>query len=203
MHLLPRPQRNNKLGIKPKPQQSFEQPELEFIDQSSVSGDNQERIAIFIDGSNLCHAATHLNIEINYTKLLRCLTKKRKLLRAYFYTAIDNTNKKQQGFLLWMRRNGYRVVTKELIQHPDGSQKANLEVELAVDMLTLARYCNTLVLLSGEEELAYALDAVSYQGVQVEVVSLGLMTSDSLLSVADSYTDLTKIKQDIQKECIT
>jgi uncharacterized LabA/DUF88 family protein len=151
----------------------------------------------------LFYAATHLNIEINYTKLLRCLTKKRRLLRAYFYTAIDNTNKKQQGFLLWMRRNGYRVVAKELIEHPDGSRKANLEVELAVDMLTLARYCNTLVLLSGDGELTYAVDAVSYQGVQVEVVSLGLMTSDSLFKVADSYTDLAKIKHDIQKECIT
>ena len=202
MPLLPRPQRNNKLGIMSQ-QQSFEQPGLKFMDKPTVSSDNQERIAIFIDGSNLFYAATHLNIEINYTKLLRCLTKKRKLLRAYFYTAIDNTNKKQQGFLLWMRRNGYRVVTKELIQHPDGSQKANLEVELAVDMLTLARYCDTLVLLSGDGELTYAVDAVSYQGVQVEVVSLGLMTSDSLLSVADSYTDLAKIKQDIQKECIT
>lgn len=200
MHLLPRPQRQHKLGIKSKPQQSFEQPDLEFIAQPTVLGDNQERIAIFIDGSNLFYAATHLNIEINYTKLLRCLTKKRKLLRAYFYTAIDNTNKKQQGFFVWMRRNGYRVVTKELIQHPDGSQKANLEVELAVDMLTIARYCNTLVLLSGDGELAYALDAVSYQGVQVEVVSLGLMTSDSLLSVADCYTDLAEIKQNIQKE---
>lgn len=202
MHLLPRPQRDNKLGIKSQ-QQSFEQPGLKFIDKPTVSGDNQERIAIFIDGSNLFYAATHLNIEINYTKLLRCLTKKRKLLRAYFYTAIDNTNKKQQGFLLWMRRNGYRVVAKELIEHPDGSRKANLEVELAVDMLTLARYCDTLVLLSGDGELTYAVDAVSYQGVQVEVVSLGLMTSDSLFKVADSYTDLAKIKHDIQKEYIT
>ena len=202
MHLLPRPQRDNKLGIMSQ-QQSFEHPGLKFIDKASVSRDNQERIAIFIDGSNLFYAATHLNIEINYIKLLRCLTKKRRLLRAYFYTAIDNTNKKQQGFLLWMRRNGYRVVAKELIEHPDGSRKANLEVELAVDMLTLARYCDTLVLLSGDGELTYAVDAVSYQGVLVEVVSLGLMTSDSLFKVADSYTDLAKIKHDIQKECIT
>jgi uncharacterized LabA/DUF88 family protein len=52
------------------------------------------------------------------------------------------------------------------------------------------------------ERSIYAVNAVSYQGVQVEVVSLGLMTSDSLLSVADCYTDLEKIKQDIQKERI-
>ncbi len=198
MQLLPRPQLNKKLGISEQ-QQLFEEPRVRVI-QKPNSNENQERVAIFIDSSNLLYAATHLNVEIDYTKLLHCLTKKRKLLRAYFYTAIDSTNKKQQSFLLWMRRNGYRVVTKELVQHPDGSKKANLEVEIAVDMLTLARYCNTLVLLSGEGELSYVVDVVSYQGVKVEVVSLGLMTSDSLLSVADCYTDLAEIKQNIQKE---
>lgn len=200
MQLLPRPQRDNKLGIRSKQQQSLEQSQLEVIEKPNVANDNQERVGIFIDSSNLFFAATHLNVEIDYIKLLRCLTKKRQLLRAYFYTAIDSTDQKQQSFLLWMRRNGYRVVTKELIQHPDGSQKANLEVEIAIDMLTLARYCDTLVLLSAEEELIYAVNAVSYQGVQVEVVSLGLMTSNSLLRVADCYTDLEEIKQDIQKE---
>lgn len=200
MHLIPRPQRKPKLGINSKQQQLFEQPQLNGIKKPNVAHDFQERVAIFIDSSNLFSAATHLNIKIDYTKLLRYLTKKRQLLRAYFYTPIDSTNKKQQSFLLWMRRNGYRVVTKELIQHPDGSKKANLEVEIAVDMLTLAKYCDTLVLLSGEGELIYAVDAVSYQGVQVEVVSLGLMTSDSLLSVADCHTDLEEIKQNIQTE---
>jgi len=202
MHLLPRPQREPKLDIKSKQQQQIEQPRRKVIEQTTAVSDFQERIAIFIDGANLCCAVSHLNVEINYAKLLCYLTKKRRLLRAYFYTAIDSTDKKQQSFLLWMRHNGYRVVTKELIQHPDGSKKANLEVELAVDMLTLARYCDTLVLLSGEEELTYALEAVSYRGVQVEVVSLASMTSDSLFNVADSYTNLKDIKQDIQTERI-
>lgn len=200
MQLIPRPQLNKKLSIESEQQQAFEQPRVRVIENPNVSNDDQERVAIFIDASNLFYAATHLNVEIDYTKLLRCLIKKRKLLRAYFYTVIDSTNKKQQSFLLWMRRNGYRVVTKELIQHPDGSKKANLDVEIAIDMLTLARYCSTFVLLSAESELIYAVNAVSYQGVQVEVVSLGLTTSDSLLSVADCYTDLEKIKQNIQKE---
>lgn len=200
MSILPIAQRDNKLGIKPEQKQLFEQPGLQVIKQPNFANDFQERVAIFIDSSNLFSAATHLNIKIDYTKLLQYLTKKRKLLRAYFYTAVDSTNKKQQSFLFWMRRHGYHVVTKELIQHPDGSKKANLEVEMAVDMLTLARYCDTLVLLSGEGELIYAVDAASYQGVKVEVVSLGLTTSDSLLSVADCYIDLEKIKQNIQKE---
>ncbi|MFH7027729.1 MAG: NYN domain-containing protein [Heteroscytonema crispum UTEX LB 1556] len=162
---------------------------------------NRGRIAIFIDGSNLFYAASQLGIEIDYTKLLSLLTQKSCLLRAFFYTGIDRTNEKQQGFLLWMRRNGYRVVTKDLIQLADGSKKANLDVEIAVDMMTLAKHYNTAVLLSGDGDLAYAVNAVSYQGVRVEVLSLRSMTSDSLINVADHFIDLDTIKQQVQKVC--
>ena len=198
MFPLSRPQRPNKLGSKLEQQQLFEQPRLKVVEKPNISSDSQERVAIFIDGSNLFSATTHLNIKIDYIKLLDYLTKKRKLLRAYFYTSVDSRNKKQQNFLRWMRHSGYRVVTKELIQHQDGSQKANLEVEIAIDMLTLAKDCDTFVLLSGEEELTYAVNAVSYQGIRVEVISLGLTSSESLLSVADCYSDLEEIKQNIQ-----
>jgi uncharacterized LabA/DUF88 family protein len=45
----------------------------------------------------------------------------------------------------------------------------------------------------------YALNQLSYQGVQVEVVGLRSMVSESLLSVADRYVDLADIKTEIQK----
>jgi uncharacterized LabA/DUF88 family protein len=157
------------------------------------------RVAVFIDGSNLFYAALQLGIEIDYSRLLCCLAGNTRLLRAFFYTGVDRTNDKQQGFLLWMRRNGYRVVTKDLIQLPDGSKKANLDVEIAVDMLTLSAHCDTAILLSGDGDLAYAVNAISYRGVRVAVVSLRSMTSDSLINVADHYVDLDSIKQQIQK----
>ncbi|HEY9743834.1 MAG TPA: NYN domain-containing protein [Coleofasciculaceae cyanobacterium] len=177
--------------------------DMEILDASSNSSIcdrlNRGRVAIFIDGSNLFYAALHLGIEIDYTKLLCCLTGNARLLRAFFYTGIDRTNEKQQGFLLWMRRNGYRVVTKDLIQFPDGSKKANLDVEIAVDMMLLADHFDTAILVSGDGDLACAVDAVTYRGVRVEVVSLRSMTSDSLINVADYYIDLDSIKQNIQK----
>lgn len=169
-------------------------PNSELLDTFS-----RGRVAIFIDGSSLFYAALQLGIEIDYTKLLCLLTAEAPLLRAFFYTGVDPINDKQQGFLLWMRRNGYRVVSKDLIQFPDGSKKAKLDVEIAVDMMTLAGCYNTAVLVSGNGDLAYAVDAVSYQGVRVEVVSLRSMTSDSLINVADLYIDLAGIKEQIQK----
>jgi len=156
-----------------------------------------QQVAIFVDGANLFYAALHLNIEIDYIKLLYKLTRGRRLLRAYFYTGVDRTNDKQQGFLLRMRRNGYRVVSKELIQHVDGSKKANLDIEIVVDMMQMSDYCKAMVLLSGNGDLTYAVNAVTYKGVQVEVVSLHSMISDSLISVADQYIDLVSIRDDI------
>ncbi len=161
--------------------------------------ENRGRVAIFIDGSNLFYAALQLGIEIDYTKLLCRLTGGSRLLRSFFYTGVDPTNEKQQGFLLWMRRNGYRVITKDLVQLPDGSKKANLDVEIAVDMMALVGCYDTAILVSGDGDLAYAVDAVSYRGIRVEVVSLRSMTSDSLINVADRYIDLDSIKEDICK----
>ncbi|MEN9216380.1 MAG: NYN domain-containing protein [Gloeomargarita sp. HHBFW_bins_162] len=161
--------------------------------------ENRGRLAIFIDGSNLFYAALQLGIEIDYTKLLCYLTAGSRLLRAFFYTGVDPTNEKQQGFLLWMRRNGYRVVYKELVQLPDGSKKANLDVEIAVDMLSLVGAYDTAILVSGDGDLAYAVDAVSYRGVRVEVVSLRSMTSDNLINVSDRYIDLESIRDEIRK----
>jgi uncharacterized LabA/DUF88 family protein len=161
--------------------------------------ENRGRVAIFIDGSNLFYAALQLGIEIDYTKLLHRLTAGSRLLRAFFYTGVDRTNEKQQGFLLWMRRNGYRVIAKDLVQLPDGSKKANLDVEIAVDLMALVGSYDTAVIVSGDGDLAYAADAVSYRGARVEVVSLRSMTSDSLINVADRYIDLDQIKEEIQK----
>ncbi|NEO84454.1 MAG: NYN domain-containing protein [Spirulina sp. SIO3F2] len=161
--------------------------------------ENRGRVAIFIDGSNLFYAALQLGLEIDYTKLLYRLTAGSRLLRAFFYTGVDRTNEKQQGFLLWMRRNGYRVIAKDLVQLPDGSKKANLDVEIAVDMMSLVGAYDTAVLVSGDGDLAYAVDAISYRGARVEVVSLRSMTSDSLINVADRYIDLDQIKTEINK----
>ncbi|MBD2136920.1 NYN domain-containing protein [Anabaena sp. FACHB-1237] len=162
--------------------------------------ENRGRVAIFIDGLNLFHAALQLGIEIDYVKLLCRLTKTSRLLRAFFYTGIDNGNEKQQGFLLWMRRNGYRVVTKDMSVIIDSYKKPNLNVEIAVDMITLAPYYDTAILVSGDGDLSYAVNTVSNAGARIEVIGLQSTTSDHLIDVADEFIDFDSIKQYIQKD---
>ena len=136
---------------------------------SSWQFGHRGRVAVFIDGNNLFHAARFHNIDIDYNKLLRVLLGDGRLLSAFFYTGVDVGAERQQGFLLWMRRNGFRVVQKELKTFYDGTRKANLDVEIAVDMLSLAGRYDTAVLVSGDEDFVYAINAVAYKGCRVEV----------------------------------
>jgi uncharacterized LabA/DUF88 family protein len=155
------------------------------------------RMVVIIDGTSLFYSVNQLGIEVDYLKFIQQLTKGGQLLRALFYTGCDSSNHKQKGFLHWMRCHGFRVINKELTHLPDGSKKANLEVEMAIDMMQLAPHCDTIVVVSGNGELAYALDSVSRLGVHVEVVSLRSMLSDRLRDVCDYYIDLEDIQEQI------
>lgn len=161
--------------------------------------DNPARMAVLIDGANLFYSASYLGIEIDYVRLLQTLVGQRQLLRSYFYTGVDPKNEKQRGFLLWLSRHGYRVISKDLAQVADGSRRANLHVEMAVDMLRLADHCDTITLLSGDGHLTYAVDALSGRGVRVELVSLQSMTSDTLIDLADCYINLAELQDTICK----
>jgi uncharacterized LabA/DUF88 family protein len=167
---------------------------------NTVVDSSRGRIAIFIDGNNPFHAARTIGIEIDYAKLLKLLCHNGSLLRAFFYTGVDENAAKQQGFLLWMRRNGYRVVQKELKIFPDGTKKANLDVEIAVDMLSLSGKYETAILVSGDEDFAYAVNAVAYKGTRVEVAGFRNNTSPKLIDVADRFIDLDSLIPLIVKE---
>lgn len=167
---------------------------------SSWKFGHRGRVAVFIDGNNLFHAARYHNIDIDYNKLLRVLLGDGRLLRAFFYTGVDVGAERQQGFLLWMRRNGFRVIQKELKTFYDGTRKANLDVEIAVDMLSLAGRYDTAVLVSGDEDFVYAINAVAYKGCRVEIAGFRSNTAPRLIDVGDFFIDLGDIADLIRKD---
>src|SRR6188472_4458206 len=169
---------------------------------SSWKFGHRGRVAVFIDGNNLFHAARFHTIDIDYNKLLRILLGDGRLLRAFFYTGVDAGAERQQGFLLWMRRNGFRVVQKELKTFYDGTRKANLDVEIAVDMLSLAGRYDTAVLVSGDEDFVYAVNSVAYKGCRVEVAGFRSNTAPRLIDVADFFIDLGEIAHMVKKDAM-
>ena len=90
-------------------------------------------------------------------------------------------------------RHGYKVVSKDIRKYGDGKVKANLDIELVVDMMKTARNLDIAIVVSGDGDFAPAIRAVQEMGVRVEVVSFRGNTSSDLIDVADLFTDITQI----------
>jgi uncharacterized LabA/DUF88 family protein len=159
------------------------------------------RCAVFIDGNNIFHSARQLGFEVDYSRLLALLLgKERELLRAFFYTGVDEGADRQRGFLHWMRRNGFRVVQKPVKQERDGTRRARLEVEITTDMLSYAENVDLIILVSGDEDFAYPLNALAQKGVRVEVAGFRSAMANKVMDAADRYIELDQLTERFRKE---
>ena len=198
-----------------------------------------ERIAIFIDGWNFkCATYDGLQFRVDFAKLLRYFSQKAILLRAYYYTgewtedSIDwyvklrgfsNPEEKkkeilsqkssEESFWRFLNRNGYQVVKKPIRVVRDRSgeilTKADLDLELAIDMLTLAEKCEKQILISGDGDFIPLVKAVGLRGVRVAVVSTlhpdarknaHYAANEDLADAADEFHDLADIRKYIERE---
>jgi uncharacterized LabA/DUF88 family protein len=152
-----------------------------------------KNVAVFVDVANIFYAAKAAGVDIDYVTLLKASSAGRDLVRAYAYTGLDPDNDNQRNFHEFLRRHGYKVVSKDIRKYGDGKVKANLDIELVVDMMKTARNLDIAIVVSGDGDFAPAIRAVQEMGVRVEVVSFRGNTSSDLIEVADIFTDITQI----------
>ncbi|HSG84973.1 MAG TPA: NYN domain-containing protein [Candidatus Limnocylindrales bacterium] len=152
-----------------------------------------KNVAVFVDVANIFYAAKAAGVDIDYVTLLKAATAGRDFVRAYAYTGLDPENENQRNFHSFLARSGYKVVSKDIRKYGDGRVKANLDIELVVDMMKTARNLDVAVVVSGDGDFAPAIRAVQEMGVRVEVVSFRGNTSSDLIEVADVFTDITQI----------
>ncbi len=152
-----------------------------------------KNVAVFVDVANIFYAAKAAGVDIDYVTLLKASSAGRDLVRAYAYTGLDPDNDNQRNFHDFLRRSGYKVVSKDIRKYGDGKVKANLDIELVVDMMKTARNLDVAIVVSGDGDFAPAIRAVQEMGVRVEVVSFRGNTSSDLMDVADQFTDIIQI----------
>jgi uncharacterized LabA/DUF88 family protein len=152
-----------------------------------------KNVAVFVDVANIFYAAKAAGVDIDYVLLLKAATAGRDLVRAYAYTGLDPDNENQRNFHSFLARHDFRVVSKDIRKYGDGKVKANLDIELVVDMMKTARNLDVAVVVSGDGDFAPAIRAVQEMGVRVEVISFRGNTSSDLMDVADKFTDITQL----------
>lgn len=151
------------------------------------------RVGIFVDVPNVMYAAERQRVTLDFAKVLDFILGDRELVRASAYAPISDDPREKldaQKFVHPFVGLGYRIVTKPLKRYADGSMKANFDVELAIDVLTMSDRLDIVTLVSGDGDFRRLVELVASKGVRVEVVAFGESTAAELRAVADKYTDL-------------
>jgi uncharacterized LabA/DUF88 family protein len=162
-----------------------------------------ERIALFIDGANLYSAAKSLNVDLDFRKLVEFFRTKGILVRAYYYTAIVEGEEYSpiRPLVDWLDYNGFTMVTKPVKRYTDSAghtrTKGNMDVEITVDMLSMASRIDHAVLFSGDGDFRRLVEAVQDKGVRVSVISTlksqPPQAADELRRAADQFVDLNDL----------
>ena len=164
--------------------------------RSSVAanaGASQPRVGIFVDVPNVIYAAERRNINIDFGRVLDYFTRGRQLVRASAYAPISDDPQaklESQRFVHHFVGHPYRIITKPLKRFADGSMKANFDIELAIDILTMSDRLDVVVLMSGDGDFRRLVEMISSRGVRVEVVAFGETASAELKSAADLYIEI-------------
>jgi uncharacterized LabA/DUF88 family protein len=154
-----------------------------------------DRVAIFIDGSNLYHSVKNNfgRHDLNFTELANKLSANRRLFRIYYYNVLQDpaqypeSYREQQDFLDALRKTPYLEIRLGTTKRALGVEKG-IDVMIATDLLYFAwsGFYDVAILISGDADFAYAAQAVKNMGKHVEVAYFENGISKDLLDVADN-----------------
>src|SRR4029079_12670286 len=168
-----------------------------------------ERLAVFIDGANLFAASRNLGFDVDYKNLLAYFRQRSGFVRAYYYTALLETEEYSplRPLVDWLVYNGYSVVTKPAKEFSDATGrrrvKGSVDIEMTVDVLDLTASLDHVVIFSGDGDLRRLIESVHRRGVRVTVISTirtqPAMIADDPLRQADAFIDLADLAEHITR----
>lgn len=164
-----------------------------------------EKLAIFIDGTNLYSAARGLGLEIDFRKLNQEFRKRGRLLRINYYTTIIETDEHNpvKPLVDWLSYNGFNTVVKPAREYTDRDGRrrfrGSMDLEIATDMLELAETIDHVVLFAGNGDFRRVVEAIKAKGVRVTVISSvksqPQVIADELRREADAFIDLEEMAE--------
>ena len=158
---------------------------------------------MFIDAENLFYAQRTLGWRVSYERLIAYFKREcGEETKCFLYTGIDDLNHGQSKFLDMLDINGYIVRAKTIkkIRTSHGYKwKNNLDIELAIEMFTLAPKYDTAILISGDSDFASPIRYIKEQGKRIIVLSTRGHISRELLELA-KYVDLKKLRNEIAQD---
>ncbi len=159
------------------------------------------RVGIFVDAANVELGLERSRARVDWGKVLELLTRGRQLVRAVAYSPVHDdpsVSIETQRFVEPFLDKGYKVVTKPLKRFADNTVKANVDIEMALDIITMLDRLDVVCLVSGDGDFVRLVELIQSKGVRVEVIAVASSTATNLRHAADHYIDLQSRLRDIR-----
>lgn len=165
------------------------------------------KITVFIDGANFFFMQKEdLKWFADPKKILTYLEKYGEIEDAFYYIGRDlPPEAKQDAFLKALPEMGYSLVTKQIKTMFDSKtgktkKKANLDIEIVLDMFNTINHYDMAVLVSGDGDFERALRLLKARGKKYMVIATEKFVARELREVAGRhYIDFKDIKDEVEK----
>jgi uncharacterized LabA/DUF88 family protein len=168
--------------------------------------ESSPRVAVFIDGANIFYTQRDkLHWWIDFKKLRSYFDELGSIVECIFYTGQGAPPEvTQEKFLDFLSHNGYSIETKTIktIQDADGttSQKANLDIELVLDMFNQIDNYDLAILVSGDGDFERPLKLLRARGKSFRVLSTqGAVAQEIRRFAGPNYIDLQTLRSLLER----
>ena len=178
----------------------------------------QQRVMVFIDGSNLFRGFKNYAPGVNYSvlKIIDKVKDNRYLVRPYYFSGEPVPIKQgQKAFFDRLRYEGVDVSTRPLKQRTkvqkcpyDHEENCEItyQIEKGVDVALITKMLSfafkgaydVAILISGDEDFVEAVDEIRNLGKRVEICSFKESISPALRKLADKFVTLNDIIDDVK-----
>ena len=149
-----------------------------------------QRVAVFIDTQNMYHSAKHLfGGRVNFPAVVAAAVGDRRVIRAIAYVAKSKTGE-ETAFFEALTQNGIELKTKDVQEFASGQKKADWDVGMAIDAVSLADKVDVVILATGDGDFVPLLHHLQSRGVLCEIVAFDASTNATLKETASSFLDL-------------
>ena len=164
---------------------------------ASSTPESEVRVGVFIDSANAEKGREERHISMDWKNVLQRLVAGRRIARAVAYSPISDdpaVSIETQRFVEPFLDSGYRIVTKPLKRFQGGAIKANLDIEIALDIMQMLDRLDVVCLVSGDGDFEPLVETVQGRGIRVEIASFPHNTATNLRNAADEFIDLSKMR---------
>ncbi len=158
------------------------------------------KVAVFVDVQNVHITFEKLGQEVRYDILLKAIQEQysrrgKEIVKAVAFVPMFEGDERRERLINALSFMGYRVIYKPIKKVQEGIPKINMDVEMTLEILSVAEHVDEVVLITGDSDFVPIVDYLSKKGKKVRVIgtrkgAVGI----ELIRACDEYNNMDEFE---------